>query len=622
MACLTPYGIEKLKKMLTTKGSKLSELVRMESAKRKSVIEKHMGEENVEYINYSIEKKLVSKTTAPILNWAEKEITAPHQRADVLKRVGRLQDAINDKNSLELLTNDKAKEAYLEDLISHKIGISVTQEETAIIMDLALNADKARDDIKEIANTKTPYGKAHSLMARGYSEEEALKEAGTTKAEYKKVEDARAEAGAEVYKYTAFMDRMKQEADALKLADFGKSLTSATWELKKEVLESVRSIWASGDMGFLFRQGLKSLYKDPKVWAKNSLDAINNVIKGFKNVDFKAVVMAEIMTRPNYLSGHYQEAGLAINTVEDYYRNSWIERITDSETPNFFQNLGQRYMKMSQDTYLVYLYKMRADLFDAHFDKLQEAGAEYKGIGEFINNLTGRGSGMIAGQGGKTGIGSELFFSARYTQSQLNSFSKIASEKNATLKKEYIKNLASLVAGTASVLLMSSLMGFEVELDPKSTKFGRLILPDWLGGYVLDITGGLATIVVLLARIISRKTKTGKGEVKELGGFGRDNASDLVIRYFTNKGSPAMSIATTIIDDELYGGKELTTASFARSLTPIVEREITEKMTDEELNLAGKVLLSAFEYFGLGSYKPSSYGGKKKKTTSRSRNKK
>jgi len=604
MACLTPLGIEKLKKMISTNGSKLSQLSKMETTKRKETIESFMGKDNVDYVNYEIEKRLISKTTKPLRNWVEKTVTSPKLKSDILKRVGKLEGAIRDEGSLRLLAGNKARDTLIEDLIAHKLGVAVTQEETGVIMDLAFKADQAREEITKVANSKTKYGKAYNLMSKGVSQEEALEDSGISQKEYDEITEKRIEAGVELYKYTDYMDKLKQEADALKKSDFSKNWMEATKKLGNEIKESVRSVLASGELGFIFRQGLKAMYKDPKIWARNSLDAVNNAIKGAKNINFKANVMAEIMTRPNYLSGHYAEAKLAINTIEDYYQNSWINRVMETDKPNFIQNLGQRYQKMSEDTYLAYLFKMRADLFDAHFDKLQEAGADYKGIGQFINNLTGRGEGKVAKRG------SDILFSARYTQSQINSFTKMFTENNSKLRAEYLKNTGSLLAGIATVIGIMALFGVEPEDDPRSTKFGRVVFPN---GYVMDISGGLTTYIVLMSRLLSGKIKTGSGKVKKLGSFGTPDAKGLISNFLFSKGAPQVSVATTLMNRELFGGKKLTAQSFAASLAPIFGQEAVEKLTDEEAEIFARIMLTISAFFGLSSYNPQTF----KKTRSR-----
>jgi hypothetical protein len=613
MACLTPLGIDKLKEMLSTNGTKLSQLARMETVARKAKITEAMGKENTDYINYEIEKRLISKTTKPLMNWVEREVTAPKQRADILKRVGKLVASIKDENSLKLLTNKKSRDALLEDLIAHKLGVGVTQEETATIMDLALNADTARKEITEVANAKTDYGKAYSLMARNVDEAQALKDAGITKAQYDKITEQRITAGTEIAKYMDYMDKLKQDAGALKKEDFTRD--KSWWETYKkissEVFNSVRSVMASGELGFIFRQGLKTLYYDPKTWGRNSLEAIQNAGKSFKNINFKATVMAEIMTRPNYLSGHYAEAKLAINTIEDYYQNSWIERIVAGDRPNFLQTAGQVYKKFSEDTYLTFMFKTRADLFDAHWEKLQDAGVGYEGMGEFFNNLTGRGTGVIGGKGNKKGFGEYFMFAPKYTQSQMNSFTKMFSEKNPTLRMEYFKNTASLLAGTATILALGALFGFEPELDPRSTKFGRIVFPN---GYVMDITGGLTTYTALVSRIATGKSKSGKGKVYELGGYGRDNATDLILRFLTSKGSPQVSIFTSMMNRELFGGKEITPASFTASLAPIFGQEAYDDLTDENIEAFEKLMLVSGAFFGLSSWHPDNFKkGRKRK---------
>ncbi len=603
MPCLTPLGINKLKDMLTTDGSKLSQLARMETAKRKEVINKFMGD-NTDYVNYEIEKRLVAKTTESLKNWVEKEVTRPKVKSDILKRIGKLAESINDPKRLSLLTNEKARTKLIEDLIAHKIGVAVSQEEAGVIIELASEAETARKELTKIANAETKYGKAYNLTQRGISLEESLKESGITKAEYNKITEERIQKGLLIYKYVDYMDKVKNEAFALKKEDFTRGWYEASLKTAKEVFDSFRAVLSSGELGFIFRQGLKSMYYNPKIWFRNSIESMSNAIKGFKNIDFKSTVMAEILTRPNYLSGHYKEAGLAINTVEDYYKNTYVERVIEADRPNIFQNLGQRYIKFSQDTYLIYLYKLRADMFDAHWDKLQESGVEYKKIGEFFNNLTGRGEGAFQKKAGG------LMFAPKYVQSQINSFTKMFTETNPTIRMEYFKNFASMLAGTMTILYLSFLMGADIEKDPRSTNFGRITLPN---GYIIDITGGLATYIILVSRIITGEKLTGKGKKVKLGSFGQEDAKDLIANFMFSKGSPAVSMTVALMNRELYGGKELTPASFAGSLMPIFGQEAYEKLTDDNIEALDKLLLTTSAFFGLSSYSPSAFDKRRTK---------
>lgn len=596
MPCLTPTGIENFKKMLTTEGTKLSDLVKMDAKLRKSKIEEFMGKGMTDYINNKIEQKMTAKTKETLLNWVKKEVEPVRSSSDILKRISNIGDELKSKQSMNVL---------LEDLVAHKIGVAITKEEAGTIFDLATKAEDARKEITAIASADKPYGKAYNLMKKGISEVDALKESGLSKQDYKKITDERIAKGVEVYKYVNFMHKIKGEALQLKKSDWTKNWYVATGKLYKEIFDSFRAIMSSGDLGFIFRQGIKTLYYDPKTWKQNGLEAIDNAIKGAKNVDFKSLTMAEILTRPNYLSGHYREAGLAINTIEDYFENSFIERIMDAKEgkkANILQEAGQRYIKFSQDTYLTYLYKTRADLFDAHWEKLHQSGAEYKAIGDFFNNITGRGRGIIGGGvSGNKGFGEYFMFAPKYTQSQINTFTKIFSEKNKTLRLEYLKNFATFLAGTTTALYLASLMGAKIELDPRSTKFGRISLPN---GYVLDIAGGLPAYIVLASRL-KAGTKKPNGAIVDTGDFG-NTAQDLISNFMFSKGNPQVSLAMSILNNKLYSGEKLTVQNQIASMMPILGQEVAGKLTDEQLSILEKIALSASAFFGISSYNANS----------------
>lgn len=604
MPCLTPTGIEKLKEMFKSKGSGLGDLAQMDTATRKKIIAQFMGEENADFINYEIEKRLTAKSVEVLENWAKKEIMSPKEKTDVLKRIAKLESTLSDKNSLNLITNKESREIFLEDLIAHKIGVAVTQAEAGTIMELAKNANSARKELEKIASAKTNYGKAYNEIKQGKPQEQALKDNKISQAEYDKITKEREEKGLEIYKYVNFMQQTKDNINALKKSDFVNNWWKALGKVPKEVFNTFRFSLASGELGAATRQGLGVLIKDPNIWKKNTREMLNNARAGLlDNTDFKSAVLAEIMTRPNYLSGFYKEAGLAINTVEDYAPSAWIERMINTDNPNIFQAIGQRYVKFSQDTFTAYAFQNRADLFDAYWTKLEQMGADYKEIGEYFNNLTGTGKGQIAEKA------SGVMFAAKYTQSQVNMLTKIITANNPEIRWEYFKNFATMVGGTAALIFLSKLFGGEVEDDPRSTKFGRLVLPN---GYVMDITGGKAAYVILLSRLVDKAFVSMKWK-KDTKYKGKANAQELLSRFMFSKAAPQISIPISILDQKLFGGEKMTLESFGQSLLPIFMQEAVEKFTDDDLEVFDKFMMTLGAFFGLSSYNPDDFDKRKTK---------
>jgi hypothetical protein len=167
-----------------------------------------------------------------------------------------------------------------------------------------------------------------------------------------------------------------------------------------------------------------------------------------------------------------------------------------------------------------------------------------------------------------------------------------------------------MLGGTALIIGLASAMGAEVEDDPRSTKFGRVTFPN---GYVMDFSGGLASYVVLMSRLLTGKKKTGKGKVRDLGSFGVENAQQLIANFAFSKGSPQVSLATALLNRELFGGEELTPTSLAASLMPIFGQEAYDKLTDEDTEALGKLLLTTSAFFGLSSYNPNDFDKKRSK---------
>jgi len=604
MPCLTPSAKEKLRTLLSTEGTKLSDLAKMGTVKSKAILVDAMGKETGEWINYEIEKRKIMKTTESLKNFIKGEALGNKQKSDVLKRISKFADALNDPEKMKMVGTVGARNQLIEDVIAHKIGVAVTEEEAGIIMDLAKKAQSGREELAKTFKSNKKYAIAFTEIQKGTKKADALEKAGISQEQYDSVTEERAKHGANIYEYSQYMDALKQESYKLKASDWSENWYEASKKLVTQIIDTIpRYIQASGDMGAPTRQGQKAGYYDPRIWHKNNMELFNNAKNAIsKNLDFKSIVMAELLSRPNAIEGIYEKSGLAVQTLEDYYSNSLVEPLFDGkegQKKNIFQEAGQRYNKFSQDTYLTYLYKLRADLFDAHVDTLEKAGAEYKEIGEFINNLTGRGEGAVAEKG------RGIMFAARYTQSQINSIGKIFDTQiSAPIRKAYIKNLASQSAGILTLVLLSTLFGGKPEEDMTSSNWGRIKLPN---GYVFDVSGGVTSWVVLLARAVFQHKKTQKGKIRKLGDYGVERWDQLLWQQMVNKGSPAVSTVMSIFNRSLYGGKDLTFANFLWQQIPIVGQDITEKWSDEDLGVADKFLYSILSELGISGYNPEHF---------------
>ncbi len=116
------------------------------------------------------------------------------------------------------------------------------------------------------------------------------------------------------------------------------------------------------------------------------------------------------------------------------------------------------------------------------------------------------------------------------------------------------KQLIGSAAMTASILGLASMSGAEIELNPTSSKFGKILI----GNRWVDITGGKASLFTLAARGVSGKVKDFKGEITETTPFKR---AKLVTRFGRGKLSPMASLVTDLYLRQDYSFNPVETPS-------------------------------------------------------------
>lgn len=333
---------------------------------------------------------------------------------------------------------------------------------------------------------------------------------------------------------------------------------------------ALKSVKASLDNSILFRQGLKLLAADPKIWkgsAKKTLDIWKEVLSDPKYTDdlvrgFKV----DIVSHP-----YYQQAidsGLAIGVVEDFFPTPIVQEIPA---------LG-RFFKASDESFTMFSQGARMDLFEKYVDlyKLQNAGREpskdvLKSFARVANSTTGRGG--LGSFESSAGLLNKLLFSARYQTANINTFKHVfdtsLSPEARKIASQQAARYLTLVGGLMSTLAMFGDVGF----DPKESTFGKFRLPGtkrWV-----DLTGGLASYFSLGGRM----TKSFQQGPK----YGKDTPADVLVDFFKGKLAPAPGLARDFLEMRDYSGNRPTLGSAAKSLfIPITLENLGESIADRE----------------------------------------
>jgi hypothetical protein len=149
---------------------------------------------------------------------------------------------------------------------------------------------------------------------------------------------------------------------------------------------------------------------------------------------------------------------------------------------------------------------------------------------------------------------------------------------------------------TGSVIALAGLHGaVETEEDPRSSDFGKIKVGDTR----LDISGGIASYVILLSRILSGEIKSSNtGAIKKLGNnYTSTSGFDLTANFIRNKLSPLASLIIDVLTGEnAVGEKKTPTQSVIDRFKPMFLKDAYEVLTEDP---EAKILIP-FALFGGG----------------------
>ena len=495
MGCLTSTAKAKLKKAFKAKKLAPQTLVNKTSAERRAIFEPIIGKEAAKSLNENFEKKLTLKhRKQALINWAKQSIKETKVRADAITKI----------NNLESILKPEQEEMFLEDLAALKLGYGVTYEEAAKVAELAREAKTLKDKI----------GK-----------------------DDKQASEARLKYGLSVVEYARYVDALKQTNAKTPLTEkLIEILKNPLGSLGKGILESAgftKSILSSMDNSALGRQGFMTLITEPKIWAKNAVLSFKDMYEVLKGKDVEALIIADIVSRDNFLNGLYKKEGLSVATQEEEFPTSLPEKIPV---------LG-RLFKASQDAYTGFLHRTRADLFDKYVDIAKKLGQDIEGLGTVINSGTGRGSFGKRNENVVNAL-NKLFFSPRNAKAIVDVLTLHIGNKKLSpaAKKLARKQLGSLVVWGAMMMgLLRHLFGEDaVELDPTSSDFGKLRV----GNTRFSILAQYPSYITLVARLATGQYKssmTGKKKSLTSGGFGSFSKWDMLTNFIEGKLAPSAS---------------------------------------------------------------------------------
>lgn len=504
--CLLPKHADAFLEKVKSGEFDLAALSAMTSAERHAAFSTIVGEANATHINATFESKLLLQNQQKGLKTWIDQVTGlkPEIKRDLVTRVNRM----------DRVLEPKAMDAFLADLAKQRLGFGVTMEEAGRISELAKGVSDSRVAL-EAGGDRMAYGRARVEFANYVSE---LKN-GTKKP----------------VTVSGFLSQA---------AGFSKSIK------------------ASFDNSAILRQGWKTLFSHPEVWAKNAKQSFVDLAEQFGGKEVMNEVNADILSRPNALNGRYAKAKLALGNVEDQFPSTLPEKVPI---------LGRAY-KASEAAFTAFQYRMRADVFDKYMEIAETSGVDLhdpqqiESIGKLVNSLTARGH--LGALEPAANVTNAVFFSARKLKSDFDFLTAHQLQGDVTpfVRKQAAINLVKVTAGTAAILAIARAVDPKsVELDPRSSDFGKIRVGDTR----FDVTAGMGSLAVLSARLASMSTKsTTTAQVTPLnsGKFGAKTGKDVVYNFFENKLSPAASLVKDLLTGKDFEGKPITIAGEVANL--------------------------------------------------------
>lgn len=138
--CLPKNQVQKLKESAIKGQINITELYQMSSKQRREFFAKYTDESLGKLLNTEFEKAMVSKQQTALTDWAKSVFKPEAKKGPIYKSVI---DKIDTLKELGVLT-PKSEDAFLEDLVSDKLGVSVSPEEIEKIVEKAKVIDDAQ----------------------------------------------------------------------------------------------------------------------------------------------------------------------------------------------------------------------------------------------------------------------------------------------------------------------------------------------------------------------------------------------------------------------------------------------------------------------------------------------
>jgi hypothetical protein len=355
-----------------------------------------------------------------------------------------------------------------------------------------------------------------------------------------------------------------------------------------DVLNLPRALVAAGDLSGPLRQGIFFTVSHPTEWG----GAFKEMFKALGSQEAADAVDQAIRSHPDFklwekLGGYTAD----INGKMGQREEAWISR--------FAQKFPL--IKSTERAYVTFLNKLRFDVFTSVADDWRAKGvtdeSSWRKLASYINAGTGRGD--IKGLTDAGPILNAAFFSPRYLASRLQLPTYMLS-KDPAIRDMAVKDFAKFFGAGAAILSLAALGGAQVELDPRSSDFGKVKIGDTR----YDFWGGWQPLARYTAQLVSGESKS-----VSTGDIAHQDRLTTLGRFAQSKLSPLGGVVVNALRGETPTGDDFeaspssVSANALALVTPLFFQDVADAVRSEGPAGALEAVPSAF---GLGYQR---YGG-------------
>ena len=539
--CITKQAVDKFKQDLKEGKIDFDKLINSSSEQRRSFFTEQFGKETASDINALFERKILLKQQKKgMIDWIKTVAKMkPEVKRDIIARVNRMDQVLQPDDN-----------AFLEDLASQKLGVTVTQAEAENISKLG----------KEVA------------------EREVKMEKGPRRPEQGRPTAGEMEYGASVVAFEKYLEALK--SDKRTAVEKGIDILKNPVSIISGIAGSAKALKASLDNSFIGRQGIRLFYmgltgdiKAGRTWMATFFKSFDMIFRTFKNQDVLDSLRAEILSDPDY--NLMRKAKIGTATVEEEFPVSWPTRLP----------VIGRAFKASEVAFTGSAYYMRYRTAKQILNIARNTGVdltdknELESIGKLVNSLTARGD--TGAKSAKPGFINNVIWSPKMIKANIDVLTLHAADRGFSkfARKRAAINLIRIIAGQAAVLFLASrLLDDEdaIDWDPRSANFGKIRI----GNTRFDISGGMAPFITLASRVsiilknfatdgdtpAIKNSVTGELSKVNEGGFGKRTGEDVVYDFFANKLAPAAAVVRDILRNETFEREKPSAKTTARDL--------------------------------------------------------